>query len=422
MTIAASARCVRLSYRDRIAKTLPRALAESPLMVGDHGEVAAGNFAFAARPNDQGSSSGMGGDVDLAYAVKYSAAADLQALLERKAAADEVFAWFDAEDDGLGITESVRVRVFVQCLLHSAQTSFGHVLAAIDRYKDVFKRCLARAAAAASASLSDHASSSSSSSADSLSVAAVRRIMLSECAAYWRRSPQHVSFVVDKLLAFHFVDAPAVVAFAFDAADARLAASVSDHDDDGDGSVLCESGLEWELLANALVKSQRRAAKIDASLTEAQAALASASASSVASANGSAGDSALAERRIAEIQAAAHATVRERVSAATAIRARLALLLRTASVNIDAAVTDAAADADDEQQQMGRAVRRATRAFSVCAGRVQALYRAFGRELSEHGSQAAASNAVTRGETDGDQEAVADSARVRSVWESIVEL
>ncbi len=152
----------------------------------------------------------------------------LSRLLRGKPSAQVVMHWLDREDC-LQLTATERARVWMEGLLHEGSDILSHVQATFERYKEVFKR--------------------------SFHTPEARAAMVTTVLDVWAHSSQHATFVLDKLVAYHFVDAVSVVQGVLHAT-AFARAHV------------------WEIVHNTATTTVRRTQKIQKALQDLQAQIA----------------------------------------------------------------------------------------------------------------------------------------------------
>lgn len=127
----------------------------------------------------------------------------------------------DVSEGGINVDSVVR-SVTVQSLLNIGTRSFSHFLNAIERYLIVL-RTLASGGADAKADI------------------------LHAAAQYWRRNPQMVRIVFDKLMQYQIVDPSDVIAWAF-----------TPHAQGEETDVVRIDSFRWEIIEGALDKANGR--------------------------------------------------------------------------------------------------------------------------------------------------------------------
>jgi len=207
---------IRLSYHDRILKTLPEAMQTDSTVIAYQGPGPEFNYEDPANPH-------------------YDAAQSIIGLLRGRSKADEVIAHLDSlknsMDDSSGYPDSVVRSLATQCLLSIGSRSFSHLLNAIERYLPLLR------------GLAGAATSSAPQPPGSGSVEAKRDI-LNAASAFWQRSPQMVNIVLDKLMQYQIVDPSDVVQWVFAREDQKQYIS----------------GPAWDLLRGAIDKANGRVA------------------------------------------------------------------------------------------------------------------------------------------------------------------
>ncbi|KII96021.1 hypothetical protein PLICRDRAFT_97224 [Plicaturopsis crispa FD-325 SS-3] len=198
---------IRLSYHDRILKTLPE-----PMQAEDAHTI---------------SSEAPGPDFEYDDPAKlhHDAAQSVLNLLRGRAKADEVIAHVDSlkntleTADGDASVDSTLRSIVVQSLLHMGSRSFSHLLNAIERYLPVLRSLATGPEAKAD--------------------------ILSAAAAFWHRNRHMVAIVFDKLMQYQIVDPTDVVGWTFV------------HGVHG-GGPLRMTAFEWDLLKGAIDKANGR--------------------------------------------------------------------------------------------------------------------------------------------------------------------
>ncbi|KAF7969405.1 hypothetical protein HWV62_27397 [Athelia sp. TMB] len=208
---------IRLSYHDRILKTLPPAMQEEDANV------------------IPGQAPGPDFDYEEPTSPHHDAAQSILNLLRGRAKPEEVVAHVDSlrtslesSDPELNIDTVVR-SIAVQSLLNIGSRSFSHLLNAIERYLPLL-RALAGTTPDAQA----------------------KADILTAAAAFWKRNRQMVNIVFDKLMQYQIVDPTDVVAWTFAHVAGGGPASLSDT------GPLSLSAFEWDLLKGALDKANGR--------------------------------------------------------------------------------------------------------------------------------------------------------------------
>ncbi|KAG5643263.1 hypothetical protein DXG03_001273 [Asterophora parasitica] len=196
---------IRLSYHERIAKTLPEAM-QSPNAHTIPEQAPGPNFEYDDPTNPH-----------------HDAAQSVLNLFRGRAKAEDVIAHLDslkttlegAEDAPLSVNVDATVRsIALQSLLHIGSRSFSHLLNAIERYLPLLRNI----------------TSSTEGKAE----------ILSASAAFWKGNRQMVGIVFDKLMQYQIVDPTDVVAWTF----ANRAGGLD--------------AFEWDLMRGAIDKANGR--------------------------------------------------------------------------------------------------------------------------------------------------------------------
>ncbi|KAI0069247.1 cap binding protein 80-PB [Artomyces pyxidatus] len=200
---------IRLSYFDRILKTLPEPFQEP---------------SAQAMPDQQ---PGPEYDYDDPASPHHDAAQSVLNQLRGRAKPEEVISLLESlkntlveTTDGDINVDAVIRSIAVQSLLHIGSRSFSHFLNAIERYISLLRNL-------ASGGLASGAAGSPEAKADILNV----------ISTFWRRNRQMVGIVFDKLMQYQIVDPTDVVAWVF---------------------AHREAGLDWEVLKGAIDKANGR--------------------------------------------------------------------------------------------------------------------------------------------------------------------
>ncbi|KAH7924822.1 hypothetical protein BV22DRAFT_1105259 [Leucogyrophana mollusca] len=202
---------IRLSYHDRVQKTLPEPMQTDPSVISD--QAPGPDFEYEDPVNPH-----------------HDAAQSVINLLRGRSKADEVLSHLDSlkntlDTSGTHVHIDTLVRsIAVQSLLSIGSRSFSHLLNAIERYLPLLR-------GVASSTEAKHD-------------------ILSAAAAFWKRNRQMVNIVFDKLMQYQIVDPTDVVAWTF--------TNVA-----GEGHLsgmrpLSLSAFEWDLLKGALDKANGR--------------------------------------------------------------------------------------------------------------------------------------------------------------------
>ncbi|KAF8211620.1 MIF4G like-domain-containing protein [Mycena galopus ATCC 62051] len=216
---------IRLSYHDRILKTLP---AEMQAPEGHTiGEQAPGpDFEY----DDPGK-------------PYHDAAQSVLNLFRGRAEAKDVISHLETlkvtletSDDGEVVNADVLIRsIAMQSLLHIGSRSFSHLLNAIERYLPLLRSI----------------ASGGASSAGGTGNAEAKADILTASAAFWKRNRHMVAIVFDKLMQYQIVDPTDVVGWTFiNRAEIRELSEST--------GPLSLSAFEWDLLKGALDKANGR--------------------------------------------------------------------------------------------------------------------------------------------------------------------
>ncbi|KAF9020629.1 hypothetical protein BDZ89DRAFT_1138556 [Hymenopellis radicata] len=204
---------IRLSYFDRIAKTLPPQMQEPDAYVLP--KVAPGpHFPYEDPINPH-----------------HDSAQSILNLFRGRAKAEEVIAHLDtlktsveAADAGAN-SDNVVLSIAIQSLLHIGARSFSHLLNAIERYLPLLRHIVS------------HGSSDTKSE------------IQTSVASFWKENSQMVVIVFDKLMQYQIVDPTDVINWTFER-------GTESHDELS--SVRCIGGLQWDLVKGALDKANGR--------------------------------------------------------------------------------------------------------------------------------------------------------------------
>ncbi|THH27714.1 hypothetical protein EUX98_g6476 [Antrodiella citrinella] len=212
---------IRLSYYDRIVKTLPDQM-QSP----DACVVPPGAPGPAFEYDDPAS-------------AHHDAAQSVLNLFRGRARAEDVMTHLEELKNTLETTDSDQnintiVRsIAVQALLHIGSRSFSHFLNAIERYLPLLRNLAAGGILTASGSSYE-----------------ARNDILSAVLAFWKHNKHMVVIVLDKLMQYQIVDPTDVITWAF----LRAGTDVG-----GTSYQSCNS-FQWDLIKGALDKANGRVA------------------------------------------------------------------------------------------------------------------------------------------------------------------
>ncbi|KAF8529245.1 MIF4G like-domain-containing protein [Hysterangium stoloniferum] len=200
---------IRLSYHDRVMKTLPEAMHSSDAGV------------MSAQPP------GPEYDYDDSSHAHHEVAQSLLSLLRGRSNVNEVMNHVETLKNNLtesGESEhrasSLMRSIVVQSLLHIGSRSFSHFLNAMERYLSLLR---------------------------SISTPDGKADVLEAAGDFWRRNPQMIIIVFDKLMQYQIVDPSNVVAWSFTLRSSK-------------GNAAGITTAEWQLIQGALDKSIGRVA------------------------------------------------------------------------------------------------------------------------------------------------------------------
>ncbi|GJE84805.1 MIF4G like-domain-containing protein [Phanerochaete sordida] len=210
---------IRLSYYDRILKTLPE-----PMQNPDNRVV----------PSE---APGPDYEYDDPARPHYDAAQTVLGLLRGRAKAEDVMSHLESVKNSLETTDSdtntdsVIRSIAVQSLLHIGSRSFSHFLNAIERYLPLLRNL-----------------ASGSISTTGVSNLEARMDILTAVSDFWSHSKHMIVIVFDKLMQYQIVDPTDVVSWAFTHGVERIAGSTHPS----------LSSLQWDVIKSALNKANGR--------------------------------------------------------------------------------------------------------------------------------------------------------------------
>ncbi|KAF8841289.1 hypothetical protein BDN67DRAFT_989826 [Paxillus ammoniavirescens] len=218
---------VRLSYHDRILKTLPDPMQTDPDVIDN--QAPGPEFEYEDPTNPY-----------------HDVAQSILSLLRGRSRVDEVISHIDTLRMSLESTsislppphtsvDALIRSLAVQCLLSIGSRSFSHLLNAVERYLPLL-RGLANPNPAHGGGDETEA----------------KRNILDAAAIFWRRNQQMVGIVFDKLMQYQIVDPTDVVAWTFGNA-GMLDGIVGDPE-----KPACIGAFEWDLIKGALDKANGR--------------------------------------------------------------------------------------------------------------------------------------------------------------------
>ncbi|KAF7331795.1 hypothetical protein MKEN_00059500 [Mycena kentingensis (nom. inval.)] len=216
---------MRLSYHDRILKTLPPEMqAPDSAVISENAPGPDFEYEDPAKPH-------------------HDAAQTILNMFRGRVKAEDVIARletlkasFETSDDGeVGNPDALVRSIAIQSLLHVGSRSFSHLLNAIERYLPLLRNI----------------ASGGASNAVGSGVADAKADILSIAATFWNNNHQMVLIVFDKLMQYQIVDPTDVVEWAFvhRAEHPVLTAST------GPNSL---RAFEWEIVKAALDKANGR--------------------------------------------------------------------------------------------------------------------------------------------------------------------
>jgi len=233
---------IRLSYHDRIMKTLPESM-QTPEAYTIAEQAPGPDFEY----DDPGKfccppSSILLLNILLVGKPHHDAAQAVLNLFRGRAKAEDVISHLDtlkstleSSDEGHVNVDAVMRSIAVQSLLHIGSRSFSHLLNAIERYLPLLRNL----------------ASSGVSSVGGGGNAEAKADILSAAAAFWRHNRQMVGIVFDKLMQYQIVDPTDVVSWTF------LNGAVIGQFSELAGPMNL-STFEWDLLKGALDKANGR--------------------------------------------------------------------------------------------------------------------------------------------------------------------
>ncbi|TFK43083.1 MIF4G like-domain-containing protein [Crucibulum laeve] len=215
---------IRLSYHDRILKTLPEPM-QTPeaYTIAEQAPGPAFEYDDPSKPH-------------------HDAAQSILNLFRGRAKAEDVVTHLDtlrstlesSEDVGLNVDATVR-SITVQSLLNIGSRSFSHLLNAIERYLPLLR----------------HLASGGVSSTGGNGIPEAKADILTAAAAFWKYNRQMVGIVFDKLMQYQIVDPTDVVGWTF--LNGAVIGQLSEL-----AGPMNLSAFEWDLLKGALDKANGR--------------------------------------------------------------------------------------------------------------------------------------------------------------------
>ncbi|KAF8164887.1 MIF4G like-domain-containing protein [Crassisporium funariophilum] len=215
---------IRLSYHDRIMKTLPESMqGADAYTIAEQAPGPAYEYEDISNPHH-----------DAAQAVLN--------LFRGRAKADDVIVHLDALKGTLETSEEGHVNVdalirsiVVQSLLHIGSRSFSHFLNAIERYLPLLRNLASGGASSAGGSGNPEAKAD----------------ILTAAAGFWKYNRQMVTIVFDKLMQYQIVDPTDVVAWTF--LNGVVIGQLAEL-----AGPMNLSAFEWDLLRGAIDKANGR--------------------------------------------------------------------------------------------------------------------------------------------------------------------
>ncbi|KAJ6567374.1 MIF4G like-domain-containing protein [Mycena vulgaris] len=216
---------IRLSYHDRILKTLPEEM-----------QAPEGHTISEQAP-------GPDFEYDDPAKPHHDSALSVLNLFRGRAKAEDVISHLDTlkvtletSDDGGVVNADALIRsIAVQSLLHIGARSFSHLLNAIERYLPLLRNIASGGASSVGGSGNPEAKAD----------------ILTASAAFWKHNRHMVAIVFDKLMQYQIVDPTDVVGWTFiNRAEIRELSEAT--------GPLSLSAFEWDLLKGALDKANGR--------------------------------------------------------------------------------------------------------------------------------------------------------------------
>ncbi|KAG5721518.1 Nuclear cap-binding protein subunit 1 [Termitomyces sp. T112] len=207
---------IRLSYYDRILKTLPEPM-QSPVALIIAEQAPGPYFEYDDTTNPH-----------------HEAAQGVLNLFRGRAKAEDVINHLETLKNTLETSENGPINVdattcsiVIQSLLHIGSRSFSHLLNAIERYLPLLRNVAG--------------------SSNVLAAAEAKAGILTSAAIFWKNNPQMVGIVFDKLMQYQIVDPNDVVGWTFTSGSGL-----------GLGGQFSLSAFEWDLVRGALDKANGR--------------------------------------------------------------------------------------------------------------------------------------------------------------------
>lgn len=232
---------IRLSYYDRILKTIPEDF-HPPDAHSVPKEAPGPNFEY----DDPGMliSDEIENDTESSVAAPHHEAAQaLLNLFRGRARAEDIIAHLEtlrttletesSDTDRVFNVDSVMRSIAIQCLLHIGSRSFSHLLNAIERYLS-YLRYLASGCTTESAGAG---------------IPEAKTDILNAAADFWKQDSLMINIVLDKLMQYQIVDPADVVAWTF----SRAAET-----EGGFRTPSTMSSYDWMLMSAALDKANGR--------------------------------------------------------------------------------------------------------------------------------------------------------------------
>ncbi|KAG1902824.1 MIF4G like-domain-containing protein [Suillus fuscotomentosus] len=203
---------IRLSYHDRVLKTLPEPMQNDTTVISDQTPGPAFEYEDPTHPH-------------------YDTAQSILSLLRGRSKANEVLSHIESlkttlESSGTHLHVDNTIRsISIHCLLSIGSRSFSHLLNAIERYLPLLRGLAGTDAES-------------------------KQDILSAVASFWRLNRQMVNIVFDKLMQYQIVDPTDVVGWTFEnvGGDAHISGM----------RPMSLSAFEWDLLKGALDKANGR--------------------------------------------------------------------------------------------------------------------------------------------------------------------
>ncbi|KAK9820118.1 hypothetical protein WJX72_006327 [[Myrmecia] bisecta] len=236
--IATLSKLIRLSYWGRVHSVLPESF---HTLMPPQPVVEA--LEAPAEPPAEANGEENGHSTEAATSAEAKRAAEMLQMVRRKVMTEGMLQWIDDQKlrEELGGDVGL-LRMVGRTLMVAGAKSFTHMITALERYYDLLTPLLVQTGLEGEVALIDVA------------------------AQVWRKAPQRAGMAIDRLMALRLVSGEGIVRWVFQSG------GVLSVDDE------LLSGLVWEVLYNAVNKTLARTQDAKADVTEAQQAVAAASA------------------------------------------------------------------------------------------------------------------------------------------------